>query len=109
MSKSNCDNYIIKRKNDVVLIELGKRQMSQTFRAALSLYTFATRYELMTQEFRIIFYGLKCSIMLLNSGCYVQLVLCTMEKTSHLNPDRITNVFDTIMELHCTNMVSAAI
>lgn len=38
-------NYSIKSNKDVVLNELGTRHVSQLFRVALAVHTFATREE----------------------------------------------------------------
>lgn len=56
-------NSTINSKKDVVLNDLDTGQVSQTFRAALSVHTFVIRDDCIRNSFRITFYGRKCSII----------------------------------------------
>ena len=62
--KAPLENLTIKDREDAVMTELGSRQVSQTFRAALAVYSYADRDPRVNQEFRFTFFDRQCSTML---------------------------------------------
>ena len=65
----------INSADDVVLNELGTKQVAQTMRAALPVHTYGVVDNRVTQAFEITFKKRMCPPALLNAGSYVQRVL----------------------------------
>lgn len=73
--KTPVENSTNKDKADVLLNELGTIQVSETFRAALTIHSYAPKDHHTIQEFRITFSDMNCLIIFRNSGSNIQLVL----------------------------------
>lgn len=70
------DNSTMNDPADAVLTKMGWRQVSQVFRVALALRTFAARAQCVHQAFIGTFKVRQCSQCVLNVVFYLQQVLC---------------------------------
>lgn len=106
--KEPVKNSTIK-DDDPVLAELGTRQVFQTFRAALAIYSYASKDQRIFQVFRNTFISRNCSIRFLNAGSFIQTVLGGSVKDSPLVIGEKPTIFEVLVWFHCINMVTTAV
>ena len=94
---------------DKVLAELGTRQVSQTFRAALAIHSYASKDERVAQVFRNTFVCRNCSVRYLNAGAFIQTVLGGNVKDGPLVIIDKPTIFEVLVWFHCINMVTTAV
>ena len=96
--------------DDPVMLELGTRQVYQTFQAGLALHTYAIRDRRVEEAFKITFLNRQCSLSFLNAGGFIQRVLRPADNRGRrepiLAPTRKPSVFEILLWFHCINMVS---
>ena len=89
--------------DDAVITEMGSRQVSQLFRAALALHTFAVRDQRVHEAFIITFQDRMCSPSYINAGMYLQQVLGA--KGGHVLATETPTIFDVLLWFHCVNLL----
>ena len=108
-TKPLTDTTLKADPNDAVLMEFGTKQVAQTLRAALAVYTYTVQDQRDGQACRLTFKENLCPTSLLNAGPFLQRVFGTQRNTNTLQFDEAPSVFKVLLWFHSINLLHDAV